>query len=100
MKGYRQFLFGVVGILIIYVLAELSQPKPLDWTMTLSKDDKNPLGGFILYEQLTDFFPKARIESFQLPVYDLAGDNKKKNTAYFLIDPFLDLSSADAEQLV
>src|ERR1035437_883795 len=100
MRGYRQFLLGVFGILIIYALAELSQPRPLDWTMTLSKDDKNPLGGFIIFNQLAEFFPNARIESFQLPIYDLASDNKKNNTAYFLVDPFLNLSAADANQLL
>jgi hypothetical protein len=100
MKGYKQFLFAIFGILVIYVLAELSQPSPLDWTMTLSKDDKNPLGGYILFDQLSTFFPKARIESLQLPPIDLTGDNKKNKTAYFLIDPYLNLSSDDCDQLL
>src|SRR5580704_17335586 len=100
MKGYKQFLFAIFGILVIYVLAELSQPSPLDWTMTLSKEDKNPLGGYILFDQLSTFFPKARIESLQLPPIDLTGDNKKNKTAYFLIDPYLNLSSDDCDQLL
>jgi hypothetical protein len=99
MKGYRKFLFGVIAILIIYVVAEVGQPKPLDWTMTLSKGDQNPLGGYILYQQLSDIFPDARIDIYSSPVTDQIKSKNPKNTAYLLFGPVLNLSSNDCDEL-
>ncbi len=40
------------ALFILYLIAEINKPKPIDWTVTISKQDKNPYGGFIIYKQL------------------------------------------------
>ena len=87
-------------LLVTYVLVEYSRPKPFDWTITLSKEDKNPYGGYVLYNQLKDLFPQASIHTYHTPVYDQVNNSQDTNTAYLLIDPVLALSSEDINELL
>ena len=100
MKGYRQFLFGIIAVLLIYIVSEFNHPKPLDWTLTLSKEDKNPLGAFVLYQQLPYCFSGSVLDSYGLPVYDELKNKKAKNTAYFIFGHNLNLSSHDITALL
>ena len=70
MKGYRKFIIIFSALFILYVVAELNKPKPVDWTVTLSKSDKNPYGGYIVYNRLRDLFSSAKLQSYRKPVYD------------------------------
>jgi hypothetical protein len=100
MKGYRKFIFAFALILAVYIVAEMNRPKPFNWDVTLSKDDKDPYGGFILYQQLKDLFPKAAINTYRLPVYNQVNNFNSVNTVYFLIDPVLQLSANDISELL
>jgi hypothetical protein len=100
MKGYKLFIFLFAALLSLYILAELNRPKAYDWSVTLSKEDKNPYGAFVLYRQLQDLFPASSINSYQLPVYNQINNREGKNTAYLLIEPELDLTAADINELL
>ncbi len=99
MKGYRIFILLSCLLLIFYIVFEISKPTPVDWSVSLSKEDKNPYGAYILYQQLHDLFPGVTVNSFRLPVYNQLNDFHDSNTAYLLIDPELDLSEEDVEAL-
>src|SRR5690606_23980766 len=61
----EKLLYIILGVLFVtYVIVEYYSPKPLDWTVTFSQNDKNPYGGYILYERLDDFFAEKAV-SFQ-----------------------------------
>src|ERR1700736_2657701 len=100
MKGYKLFIFIFGALLAVYVLGELNRPKAFDWSVTLSKEDKNPFGAYLLYRQLQDLFPAAAINSYRLPVYNQLNNGEEKNTAYLLIEPDLDLTSEDINELL
>ena len=100
MKGYKLFIFLFGALLALYILAELNRPKTFDWSVTLSKEDKNPYGSYVLYRQLQDLFPASSINSYQLPVYNQIGNREEKNTAYLLIEPELDLTADDINELL
>ena len=100
MKAYRRFIAAFVLILALYVLAELNRPKPVDWTVTLSKEQKTPYGSYILYQQLKDIFPKAIISSYRQPVYNQVNNFTDSNTAYLLAEPAADMSKDDIEELL
>lgn len=100
MKGYNRFIFAFVIVFFLYILAEMNRPKPVNWKITLSKEDKNPFGGYILFRQLKDLFPRASINSYRLPVYNQVNNFEDSNTAYILIDPQLGLSKDDVEELL
>lgn len=99
MKGYRSFLIVFSVLFILYIVAELNKPKPVDWSVTLSKKDKNPYGSYIIYSQLKNIFPKAGIQSFRKPVYNQVNNSKETNTAYFIIGPTLALQPTDFAEL-
>lgn len=58
------------GALLLLVLAELLIPKPLDWTVTLSSEDKNPYGAYGLWKVLPDLFPEQELHNLHLTVYE------------------------------
>jgi hypothetical protein len=100
LKRYRPFIIAFAILLALYIVAELNRPKPIDWRVTLSKEDKNPYGSSILYQLLPELFPGASIESFRLPVYDQINNYADSNTAYLLLDPVLNLSKVDIDELL
>lgn len=100
MKGYKRFLLIVAAVLSIYILAEINRAKPVDWKITLSREDKNPFGGYILYHQLSDIFPAAGLHSFRLPVYNQLHNSSQFNSAYILISPQLDFTKEDVNELL
>jgi hypothetical protein len=81
-------------------VAEMNRPKPVDWQITLSKEDKAPYGSYILYRQLKDIFPKAVIHSYRQPVYNQVNNTSDSNTAYLLLEPNLELSGDDINELL
>ena len=100
MKAYRRFIFAFVIVLALYIAAELNRPTPVNWSVTLSKEDKNPFGSYIFYNQLHDLFQEAEIKSYRLPVYDQINDYTDSNSAYFLIDPEFKFSKEDFDELL
>ncbi|MEO6330657.1 MAG: DUF4350 domain-containing protein [Ginsengibacter sp.] len=100
MKGYRNFIIIFLSLFIIYVIAELNKPKPVDWTVTLNKNDKNPYGGYIVYHQLKDLFPGVPMRSYYLPVYNQLNNLREKNTAYMILTPSFDLTNYDYREMI
>jgi len=86
-KGYRKFILLFSVLFILYIIAMVNRPKPVDWTVTISKEDKNPYGGFILFKEMKQLFPKASIKSYRKPVYDQLNNIVTKNSAYFVVSP-------------
>jgi hypothetical protein len=99
-KGYRTFIWIFVVLLALYIVAEINRPKPFDWRVTISKEDKNPYGGYVLYHELNSLFPTAAISSFRLPVYNQVDNFSDSNTAYLLIGQQLELSKEDVDELL
>ncbi|HTL06644.1 MAG TPA: DUF4350 domain-containing protein [Chitinophagaceae bacterium] len=100
MKGYKRFIFSFAVLLAIYIVAEYNRPRPLDWKVTLAKDDKQPYGGYIVYQQLKTIFPQAAISSFRTPVYDQVNNFSDSNTAYLLIEPGAEIQQAEIDDLL
>jgi hypothetical protein len=78
---------------------EINRPKPIDWTPTLSKDDKSPYGAYILYNEIRQLFPNASMKSFREPAYNVI-DDEDSNNAYIIISPQIDAGRADLDALL
>lgn len=100
MKGYKKFIAGFCIVLALYLVVEYNRPKDHNWEVTLENNDKNPFGAYILYERLSDLFPKAAIESYRMPLYNQVNNFSDSNTAYLLIAPELNLSTEDIHALM
>jgi len=69
LKGKVPYIILVVGIALL-TYAELTKPKPLDWSPTFSKDDKIPYGAYVLFNLLKDIFPEDALFTKTESVYD------------------------------
>lgn len=99
MKKYR-FYITICLLIILYIFLVIFKPKQVDWTITLEKKDKNPYGAYILFHQLKNIYPEAKIFSDQLPVYNQLADSLLQNTAYLLIAPEVNLHKEDVHRLM
>ncbi|MEQ8478003.1 DUF4350 domain-containing protein [Fulvivirga sp.] len=70
MKGERKYIFILVGIALLYLIAEIASPKKINWTVTLNENDKNPFGSYLIMERLPDLFDN--VEHSYLTIYELA----------------------------
>lgn len=87
-------------VLALYIVAEMNRPKPVDWTVSLSKSEKSPYGSYILYQQLKDIFPHAAISSYRQPVYNQVNNFTDTGTAYLLIEPGVEITKDDLNELL
>lgn len=63
MSFYKKNKYYIILLLVfsILVYAEYTKPKPIDWTVTYSSEDKIPYGTFVLREELKMAFPEKGI---------------------------------------
>lgn len=80
MKNLK-FIIPITVVFIGFVLLKLVTPEPTDWSPTYSKNDKIPYGSFLLYDVLPEIFLHQKIESINLPFYNINRERKieKKN---------------------
>lgn len=84
MKNLK-FIIPVSIVFVVLVIIKLFIPEPTDWSLSYSKDDKIPFGSFILYDQLQEIFPNQKIESTNLPFYNITNERKIDNKNIIII---------------
>ncbi|TDH28768.1 DUF4350 domain-containing protein [Segetibacter sp. 3557_3] len=99
MKGYRNFLVVFTLLFALYIVAELNKPKAINWEISLSKDDKDPYGAYVLFKSLKELLPTAAIESYRTPVYNQVNNYTGRNGAYLIISPDFKPSGEDLAEL-
>jgi len=100
MKGLRLYLIGSAIVTLVYLIAQYYKPKPTDWTATYLKEDKIPLGTYILYQELGSIFPKSVVSPSRLPVYNTLKDKEFNHTAYLFIAGEVRMDEYDYQELV
>lgn len=98
MKNLK-FILPVTIVFIILILIKLVTPEPTDWTPTYSKNDKIPYGSYLLFETLGDLFPAQKIESTNLPFYNITRERKIENTSIIIISRSFEPDDLDAKVL-
>lgn len=92
-KQDRKYVVVFALSVLLLVTVELAKPTPIDWTLSLQKDDERPYGGLILYDLLDGLFPASNIKPVDLPPYLVAqnaeetGQNYLFTTGTFAPDP-------------
>jgi len=103
-----------VVMVTLLVAAQLSAPKPVNWTQTFSGDDKNPYGAFVLYSRLADLFPDQTITPTRKSIYELFRQTPNYNDAIYnfgndslraflnlvVVEPSVEFDSLDARTLL
>ena len=100
MKSLKIFWIIAGLLLVLYIIAQATRPKEIDWTESLSSKEKAPYGTYVLKSRLNDIFPQAAVSAYRQPVYNVIADDSAKNATYLIIAPGLQLSKDDYEQLI
>ncbi len=99
MKGNRKFILLFFVLFSVYVIAEVNRPKPIDWTVTLAKADKNPYGGYVLFNRLKDLFSVRQVKAATNPIYNILNSQEVQSSAYIIISPDFSPSKTDLDEL-
>jgi hypothetical protein len=70
MNKDRKLLLFVAVSLVIIVIADWMQPRPVDWTQSYSNRDTIPYGAYGLFRVIPELFPGSEVTTVQLPAYD------------------------------
>lgn len=95
-----KFIIPVTIVFIVLVIIKMFTPEPTDWSLSYSKNDKIPFGSYILYNQLSDLFPDKKIESTNLPFYNITNERKIENKNIIIICNQFDPDELDAKILI
>lgn len=85
MRGFRIYIGIGVLLLVVYVVAQYNRPKSINWETTLYYKDKVPFGTYVLYNQLPQLFPGAKVTKTNESIYELFHNRHYPPGNYFII---------------
>lgn len=86
MKKNLLYFTPLVLVLALYIVVELTRPKPIDWKPTYKRSDKIPNGCYITYELLPNIFPGQKIVSTDATPYAALQYNAVEGSNYLFIN--------------
>ncbi len=95
----RQLLFLGITLMALVTMEYLS-PKEIDWTISLSADDKIPYGSYVLYDVLPDIFPEKKIKKNEETVYQFLNKSTADSSNYIFITPEFKPDEIDLNNLL
>jgi hypothetical protein len=99
MRSLRLYIIILASLVVIYLVAQFNRPKAVNWSETYSSTDKIPFGTYILYNRLTDIFPKAKVQTFREPMYNVFNDHGIAKGTYLIICNAVNLNEYDYKKL-
>ena len=82
-KLQKIFLFGFLLVLAGLVYMEANKPQPLNWFPSYSKEDKIPLGTYVLFDLLKNSFNEKLVEK-DIPPFEALQDSTLKGIYFFV----------------
>ncbi|TVQ11065.1 MAG: DUF4350 domain-containing protein [Balneolaceae bacterium] len=70
MNKDRKLLLFVALALVVILVADWMQPRPVNWSQSYSSRDTIPYGAYGLFRVLPELFPGSEISTIGLPAYD------------------------------
>lgn len=81
-RTYKVILGMIVLVLMLFIYAQASQPKALDWTPTYSRNDKIPMGTYVFFHSLKNRVQK--IEKVDESPFKFLQDSSVQGTYLFI----------------
>ncbi|MCW3784974.1 DUF4350 domain-containing protein [Plebeiibacterium sediminum] len=72
----KYLLWGIIAGFILYLVILVLNPKPVDWSLSFSKDDDIPYGNKILFNELETVFDSSDIYTCHSPMYNYIDNNR------------------------
>lgn len=99
MKKFLPFIFLLLAIVVLYLLAGQVREKKTVWEESYGSKDKNPYGSFLIYHFRQVLFPGKEVERVTHSPYQiLQGEHPGAN--YIFINRIFDPSYQDAKALL
>jgi hypothetical protein len=99
MRSLKIYLIAGGIFLVLYIMAQVNRPQPINWTETLINTEKIPYGTYIAYNRLKDVFPGAKIVPYRQAVYNVIADDSLSNSSYIIIAPSVELDQPDLDAM-
>jgi hypothetical protein len=100
MKDFKIYFSIATLALIIYVVAMYNKPSPINWQPTMYYNDKVPFGTYILYRQLPQLFPGAKVVNTNQTLADQFNNKSITNSNYFILAKTINLNKYDYAAMV
>jgi hypothetical protein len=100
MKDFKLYISAATLLLVIYLVAQYNKPVPVNWQSTLYYNDKIPFGTYVLYRQLPQLFPGAKVTNTNQNLYDIFHSKHITNSNYLIISKSVALSKYDFKEMV
>ena len=86
-KRYKIMAGVLIAFLAVLILAEASQPEPINWFKGYGKQDKIPFGTYVFHEQLPSVINANRIEEVNIPPFEFLQDSTlPAGSTYFFLN--------------
>lgn len=100
MSGFKKYLiFGSI-LMLIYLIAQYTKPKPTNWSPSYLAEDKIPFGTYILRQRITDIFPGTKITKAQNAVYNTIKEKPSGKSNLFIMASNLTIDKFDYQEMV
>jgi len=95
MSGLRRYLIFGGLLLALYLVAQYTKPKPVNWETTYLPEDKIPFGTYILRKHANGLFPKAEQKIQRTDIYGSLKTFPKETSNYIIIASTLKVNALD-----
>ena len=97
-KDWKYILY-ISAAFGLFVIVKLISPKQYNWSVTYSFEDKDPYGGYVLYQLLGSVFDKESIHHSYKTLYELS-DSVSKNDNILIISSSFNGGKEDSDFLL
>ncbi len=96
----KYLLGGIVAGFVIYLIILVISPKPIDWSLSFSKDDNIPYGSEIMFNELKSLFDTDLISTCHSPIYNFNSISEYDEASYIFINTSFNLEKPDFEKIL
>lgn len=107
MKTIKVYIGIFILIIVLKVVYDVNQPKPIDWKPSFLSHHKKPYGTYIIYNELKNFFPESKIKSIKKSpyLYLVEKKNKKQNSEeeklnYLFLNDYVSFDKESSNKLL
>jgi hypothetical protein len=94
------YIIILISLFVLYVGAEIFRPKPIDWSISFSKDSKAPFGCYILRQKLPELISQITVSENISDLYRSLDTSQVNHTSLCIITEHIAPDITDLETLL
>ncbi len=98
-KRSKRILWALVVAIITIIIVEIVRPKPINWKPSYTAVDKIPFGGYVLFNELEDFYTTPVEQINKDPYLFLRDSTYQEKSVYFFVNEYLYFDKRQHEKL-